>query len=86
MNVCKHSLGARSGFAICVCCKQDVALFDEKLCMLLTEGNPAAPYDPPSIHVSKLVLIETTPGSHPHQQKGFFFFIHSFANTTWHLK
>ena len=48
MNVHKQSLGARSGFAICVCCKQDVALFDEKLCMLLTEGNPAAPYDHPS--------------------------------------
>ena len=43
MNVHKQSLGARSGFAICVFSKQDVALFDEKLCMFLTESNPAAP-------------------------------------------
>ena len=83
MNVHKQSLGARSGFAICVCCKQDVALCDEKLCLSLTEGNPAAPYDPPplsaKVNISKLVLIEITlvlltPGSHPHQRKGFLFF------------
>ena len=43
MNVHKESLGARSGFAICVCCKQDVALFD----VCWTEGNAAAHYDLP---------------------------------------
>ena len=55
--------------------------------MLLTEGNPVTPYDPPPlstklnflIHISRLVLIDhllvlLILGSHLHQWKGFLFF------------
>ena len=54
MNVHKQSLGARSSFAICVCCKQDVALFD----VCWTGGNPAAHYElPPTFHKSKHLFM-----------------------------
>ena len=86
MNVHKQSLGARSGFAICVCQTRCWVLWWEiNLCcwqmVTLPPPWPRSTFHKSRhlIHVSKLVLIEITlvlltPGSHPYQRKGFLFF------------
>ena len=84
MNVHKKSLGARSGFAICVCQTKCWVLWWEINVCCWQKVTLPPPWPPPStflksrhlIHVSKLVLIEITLvlltlGSHPYQRKGF---------------